>query len=124
MLSLIYGFMFVFPVFVSGWWASMGFGSSLARMRVQKVIDAVKKADPADTEQWEAVSKQALDLDDTMRKLSDGWGTGLLGFTLFCWFVCTWELISIMHALNACPNSLYLRFQVSATSFKLLTPST
>ena len=82
--SLMLGIATAVPVIFIGWMASMQQGSALARLRVQAAIDAVKKSDPRDKVAFAPVAAQCLQLEHTMQELSDGWGRGLLGLTLWC----------------------------------------
>jgi len=43
-LALVNGIAIIFPLQFLGWMASMGFSCSLARVRIQKVIDKVDRA--------------------------------------------------------------------------------
>ena len=78
-------FLAVLPTILAGWWTAMKTGSTLARNSVDLVITAAEKTDPM-SEEWEPlVAQPALALEDTMRVLSDGFGSGLCGFVLMFW---------------------------------------
>ena len=68
-------------------WHTMLHASVLARDAVKEVIHQTLACDPTDEDSWkESVEQPALALAATMQHLSHGWGRGLLGVTLFCWF--------------------------------------
>jgi hypothetical protein len=74
----------VFPLSFSGWWCSMRIGSTLARRRVLRVMQAARSADPKDESAWRRLVADALELDTAMGRLSAGWSVGLAAFTCLC----------------------------------------
>ena len=81
-------FIIVFPVLISGWWASMSIGSCLCRDAVNDVIAKAKVTDPAaeDGSEWHAgVAAPALALRKTLNLLSDGWSRGMVALGGWMW---------------------------------------
>ena len=75
-------------VLLHSWFLSMKIGAAItAPMKVQQVIDAVKRGRPAaSTEYWHKnVTRSALDLHEPMGQLTTVWGPGVGFFTLANW---------------------------------------
>ena len=97
---------FVLPVFFLGWQASMFTASCLCRDSVTEVVRKVRAADPpagdsaADTDEdrWQTtVAAPALALHESLDKLSEGWGPGLLGV---CGCACFGAMMSFTLSIN------------------------
>ena len=83
-------FIVIFPVLISGWWASMSIGSCLCRDAVNEVIKKAKVTDPAaeDGSEWHAgVAAPALALRKTLNMLSDGWSRGMVALAGWMWLI-------------------------------------
>jgi hypothetical protein len=88
----------VFPVALSGWWASMRTASCLCRDEVIEVIHKVRTVAPTSGDWDAAVAQPALGLIEKMKLLSDGWSGGLAGFGVFFWLGA---LAYFTNAINA-----------------------
>ena len=85
-----------------GWWSSMMLGSALVRDATIEVIKNVQKTSPTDREAWSKdVEGPALELNPFFKRLSAGWGAGLLGATLLLW---SFSLARLTDALNTPRN--------------------
>eukprot|EP01051_Picozoa_sp_SAG22_P017534 SAG22_NODE_2728_length_2275_cov_3.199908_1_plen_392_part_00 len=85
-----------------GWWSSMMLGSALVRDATVEVIKHVQKTPPTDTKAWsKEVEGPALELNTCFKRLSAGWGAGLLGATALLW---SFSLARLTDALNTPRN--------------------
>jgi hypothetical protein len=101
-----YNFIAGLTLFV-GYIGAMLHGSTLARNAVKEVIKAVESTEPIDAEQWaQDVARPALNLDSTLRTLSEGWASGLFGMTLCCWSIC---MHCFCYAINISYNAEFER---------------
>lgn len=122
---------FVFPLSFSGWWCTMKMGSALARQRVVRVIKATYTTDPNDDMAWKALVADALALGNVMAQLSNGWSTGLAGFSLMCaWFFCAlfsmfvnteyYDALATSGAEDGFPRSMCIFMLIFSTCSPLL----
>lgn len=109
-VAVIFGFSTLSFILTMGWMPSMWLANKLCQDRIGEVINKVQSiitpAGAGDVETGggeatatfdAALAGQLVKLDEYMRHLSRGWGSGMLGLTLMCW---GWALGFVSLALN------------------------